>query len=276
LGTHLEVFEVKARALVSRSTRWETSARDMVEALAAATSRGEHTTRVPLFGDAREQMMRPLKVQISGQTTTLPARYRWTVSGAPREELKSIEKPKSAQPAPSPRPGAAVPRPGAAIRKRTPEPIVVAAAVAAAKEERAAAEAVAAPPESSTASVDKPAALLEEAEGQAKVAEAPTAIVEAAPAASSQPQPEEAEAPPAAREEGSAAPEKVEKAPAEAEEKPPAEEAEEPKAASPARAKLPLAKSPVGRVIFVLLLLAAAAAYFQWHDAMGCSVGGAP
>jgi hypothetical protein len=85
-GTHLEVFEVQARALGSRSSRWEAAARQLVEALEAATNRGEVTAKVPLFGDARQQAMRPLKVMIGDETTTLPSRTRWSVSGAPRED----------------------------------------------------------------------------------------------------------------------------------------------------------------------------------------------
>ncbi len=116
VGTQLEVFELQARALSSRSARWESSAREMAEALQGATARGDRTTRVPLYGEARQQMLRPLKIQMGADTFTLPARYRWTVIGQPREELKAPERPAAgqqpAQPTPSPpRTGPAVPRP---------------------------------------------------------------------------------------------------------------------------------------------------------------------
>jgi hypothetical protein len=268
LGTHLEVFEVKARALVSRSARWETSARDMVEALAAATSRGEHAARVPLFGDAREQMMRPLKVQIDGQTTTLPARYRWTVSGAPREELKSVEKPKGAQPAPSPRPGPAVPRPAAAFRKRTPEPVTVTGAVAVAEEAPAVAAAPAEARPETNVVAERPA-VVEDSDGQPEVAAA--ASVEEPSGAGA------AAAPPPARDEASPRAESGEKAPEQgAEEQRSRDQAGEAEPATPAKAKTPPPKASTARVIFVLLVLAAAMAYLRWHGAMGCFVGGAP
>jgi hypothetical protein len=124
-GTQLEVFEIQARALNSRSARWETSARDMANALQAATTKGERAARVPLYGEARQHMLRPLKVQMDNETQSLPARYRWTVIGQPREELRSpergaerAERAQPAQPTPSPpRSGPSVPRPQAALRR---------------------------------------------------------------------------------------------------------------------------------------------------------------
>ncbi len=128
-GTQLEVFELQVRALSGRSQKWEASARDIAEALQAAAAKSERTARVPLYGEARQQMMRQLKVQIGDDTVTLPARYRWTVMGQPREELKSAERPQPApavqipQPTPSPpRTGPAVPRPEPAAVRRSPKP----------------------------------------------------------------------------------------------------------------------------------------------------------
>jgi hypothetical protein len=265
-GTQLEVFEVQARALSSRSARWETSARDMVEALQAASSRGDRTARVPLYGEARQQMMRPLKVQMGDDTVTLPARYRWTVIGQPREELKSPERAQPAQPVPAqptpspPRTGPSVPRPQQATSRRSPKPGL-------------AAEGSSTPKQSSPTADGKPAEA-----AQATAAPEPDLKSEAKEAA-----PEvvgrEANGKPAA--------EHVERSPrpdeaaAPAPEEPAAQDDEEAAAATstdeangdrePAAAQSPrpaaAARSTGPRALLVLLVIATGVAvYIRWHE----------
>jgi hypothetical protein len=253
-GTQLEVFEVQARALASRSARWETSARDMVEALQAAASRGDRSARVPLYGEARQQMMRPLKVQIGDDTVTLPARYRWTVIGQPREELKSAERPQQAQvapaqPTPSPtRAGRAAPRPEPA--RRSPKPGL-------------AAEGSASPKQASPIVDELPE-------------NAPQATGGATPEAARQ----EANGEPAAQRVERSAPGEREEAAAEApaSDEPVARDAEEPAAAeeadrdrAPAAPRSPrpaaAARSTGPRALLLLLVIATSVAvYIRWHE----------
>jgi hypothetical protein len=102
-GTYLEVFEVQARALASRSARWAVPARNLVQILTLATRRREDTVEVPLFGEARREVLPPLEVQIAGKTVVLPELGRWTVKGPPNEELMGI-KPAVSQRVPRPTP----------------------------------------------------------------------------------------------------------------------------------------------------------------------------
>src|SRR5215472_2850747 len=126
-GTELDAFEEQARALASRSERWETSVRAMAHALARAGRRGEKTVRVPLFGEAREEVLRSIKVELGGKAVELPAWTRWTVHGAPRDEARP-EEPK-AKPAPSPEPSsvrpAASPAPSSVRPTPSPQPVSV-------------------------------------------------------------------------------------------------------------------------------------------------------
>jgi hypothetical protein len=288
VGTQLEVFELQARALSSRSARWESSAREIVETLQAAATRGDKTVRVPLYGEARQQMLRPLKVVLGGETHTLPARYRWTVIGQPREELKAPDRPPTTaqpivQPTPSPpRTGPAVPRPEPTTgMKRLPKqpggPLED--AVASTRTHAA----------SAASAASAPASAPDSAEARAK-ADAKPATEEAAPARHEQANGKE----PAQKE-----PEKKEpahEAPREAEGGPPAREvaaerrgapkaearedreeaaaAAEPRPATPSRRPARRTRRSGPSAIVVLLLLATAVAvYVRWHEDIARFVG---
>jgi hypothetical protein len=258
-GTQLEVFELQARALSSRSGRWESSARDIAEALQAAASRADRTARVPLYGEARQQMLRPLKIVLGGETITLPARYRWTVIGSPREELKAPDRPQQAQPivqpTPSPpRSGPAVPRPEPTSgMKRLPKqpggPVEDVVASSRRNTENAGASApesrdLATKADAKPATAEAAASQREEANGKPS-AEKPAREAEAAPAAEREA--ETREEAPAEREEAAASPEA--------------------RPAKSAQGPAPRARRSGPRVIVVLLVLATAVAvYVRWHE----------
>jgi hypothetical protein len=269
-GTQLEVFELQARALSSRSARWETSARDLVEALQSAAKGSERSVRVPLYGEARQQMLRPLKIVLGGETITLPARYRWTVIGQPREELKSLERPQSpspiAQPTPSPpRTGPSVPRPEPTTgMKRLPkQPGGPVEDVTASSRANAASAAASAPDskdakpkgETQPANAEAAPALREEANGKEPARKEPA---KEAPreAEKAKPSPEVA----SERDGG-----KPEKAAPEEREEPAA--AAKPQPATPSHAPAHGTRRSAPRAIVILLVLATAVAvYVRWHD----------
>jgi hypothetical protein len=89
VGTHLEVFEVQARALARRSARLEIRAREVVRALAAAERAGKDRATVPLYGEAEREELAPLQVRIGDETIELPAVRRWIVTGALHEEPRA-------------------------------------------------------------------------------------------------------------------------------------------------------------------------------------------
>ncbi len=99
-GTDMDAFEEQARTLANRAERWESAARAMAHALRIATQRGERNARVPMFGEAREEVLGSLRVELGGKAFELPAWKRWTVSGQPLESAKRAE-PK-VRPAPTP------------------------------------------------------------------------------------------------------------------------------------------------------------------------------
>lgn len=130
-GVDLDAFEQRARSLAEASTRWEASARRLVEALAAADASGRDSAQVPLYGEAKkESVSSSLDVHVGERTLTLEAPPRWTVKGAPREEAAT--RPYTA-------PSAAVERPAAVI-----EPARAAGVAARSEPERAASAAAAA------------------------------------------------------------------------------------------------------------------------------------
>jgi hypothetical protein len=265
-GTQLEVFELQARALSSRSARWESSARDLVEALQSAAKGSERTVRVPLYGEARQQMLRPLKIVLGGETITLPARYRWTVIGQPREELKSLERPPSpapiAQPTPSPpRTGPSVPRPEPTTgMKRLPKqpggPVEDVTASSRANAASAPDSKDAKPKaETKAANAEAAPALREEANGQEPVRKEPA---EEAPrdAEKAKPSAEVASARDGAKQEKAAPDERKE----------PAADAKR-KQAKPSRAPAHGTRRSAPRAIVILLVLATVVAvYVRWHE----------
>jgi hypothetical protein len=280
-GTQLEVFELQARALSSRSARWESSARDIADALQAAAGKSERTVRVPLYGEARQQMLRPLKILLGGETITLPARYRWTVMGQPREELKSPDRPQAAQsiaqPTPSPpRTGPAVPRPelGSGMKRLPKQPGGPVEDVMPTRANAANASGA-----SSAVSAASAAATLADSKDAGPKAESKPAITEAAPAAREEAKSQE----PARKEPAEEAPREAEKAKpspdgapardgAKGEEAPPKKRekpaaAAESKPAAPSRSPAKETRRSGPRAIVVLLVLATAAAvYVRWHE----------
>jgi hypothetical protein len=114
-GTYLEVFEVQARALASRSARWAAPARDLVQILMLAARRREEMAQVPLFGEARLEVFPALEVQIAGKTVVLRELRRWTVKGPPNEELIGIKPAIVAPRVPVPTPSSVQPEPPPAV-----------------------------------------------------------------------------------------------------------------------------------------------------------------
>ncbi len=121
VGTYLEVFEVQARALASRSARWASSARELARALTLATQRREDAVEVPLFGEARREVVPAIEIQIADKTVALPELRRWTVTGPPNPELvgtrTSVPVPRVAPPSTS-----SPPPPSTQTRSEAPAP----------------------------------------------------------------------------------------------------------------------------------------------------------
>jgi hypothetical protein len=99
-GTDLDAFEAKAQAFATASSRWEAAAASMPAALAAAEHKGERSTRVPLFGEARRDARPALALRVGGKPFALPERPLWTVVGPPREESRPAVAPGAAQAVP--------------------------------------------------------------------------------------------------------------------------------------------------------------------------------
>jgi hypothetical protein len=121
-GTDLEAFEKQSRTLADASARWAGAARQLADALAASTRRGESRAQVPLFGEARQETAPALEVSLKGKPLRLPAWSRWTASGAPRLQVevttKAAPSPSAPRVAAADAPRAAAKRSEAAVRKR--------------------------------------------------------------------------------------------------------------------------------------------------------------
>lgn len=126
VGTDLDAFEAKAQAFATASSRWETAAASMPAALAAAERKGERSTRVSLFGEARRDARPALALRVAGKPFTLPERPLWTVVGPPREESRPVVAPVAAQAVPTP----VAARPTVARPAPSPSPAKVAASPA--------------------------------------------------------------------------------------------------------------------------------------------------
>jgi hypothetical protein len=99
-GTDIEAFEAEASALAARVARWVTAAREIPEALAAASRRSKTTAAVPLFGEAIKETKPALDLLLGGKPLQLSPQPIWTVTGAPRIEEKPVAKPAPAPLAP--------------------------------------------------------------------------------------------------------------------------------------------------------------------------------
>ncbi|MGA3119261.1 MAG: hypothetical protein ABSF69_00695 [Polyangiaceae bacterium] len=86
LGTDLDAFDAKARALAAGSQRWASSGLPLAQAIADAVRLGQTFARVPLYGEARLESPTSLDVLVGGRVQRLPGRPLWTVKGTPREE----------------------------------------------------------------------------------------------------------------------------------------------------------------------------------------------
>ncbi|MEO6419460.1 MAG: hypothetical protein ABIP39_08650, partial [Polyangiaceae bacterium] len=75
----LEAFEKHAAALESRSDKHATLARSLAEVLAGAGAKEKLS--VPLYGEARREVLPALELDAGGKTIALPAKNRWVVSG---------------------------------------------------------------------------------------------------------------------------------------------------------------------------------------------------
>jgi hypothetical protein len=125
VGTDLDAFEAKAQSFATASSRWEAAAASMPAALAAAERKGERSTRVSLFGEARRDARPALALRVAGKPFTLPERPLWTVVGPPREESRPVVAPVVAQAVPTPvaaRPTVARPAPSPAPAKVAASP----------------------------------------------------------------------------------------------------------------------------------------------------------
>jgi hypothetical protein len=131
VGTDLDAFEAEATALAARAARWETAARQIPEALAAASRRSKTSAAVPLFGEAVKMTKPALDLVLGGKPLQLSPQPIWTVRGAPRAEDKPAAKPAPSR-TPSPAPARVAARPEAKSKpsidqpkvetKRTPSP----------------------------------------------------------------------------------------------------------------------------------------------------------
>jgi hypothetical protein len=103
-GTSLDTFDAAARSLTIESAHLDQAARELVEALAAASRSGSMSARVPLYGEALRSSRPALQVLIGGKLVKLPAQLLWTVTGPAREDVKgaSPEPPKAVRTHPPP------------------------------------------------------------------------------------------------------------------------------------------------------------------------------
>jgi hypothetical protein len=161
VGTHLEIFEVQARALSSRSARFEPRAREIVRVLEGAQREGKDRADVPLYGEAREEVLPSLQVRLGGETVELPPRRRWIVKGALREQPAKAEIPDTA---------------AAPVRARAPRPSEIPPSI---KPKEAEAKAAEAPAEAKTPEAPE----TPEEDDESSTAEAPRARPSIQPAA---------------------------------------------------------------------------------------------
>lgn len=105
----LEAFEKKAAALESGSDKHAGLARSVAEALAAAGTNDK--VKVPLYGEARREVLPAMEVEAGGKMIALPAKNRWLVSGVIVPEA-------------APQPAAAVAATAAVAKPVEPKPAV--------------------------------------------------------------------------------------------------------------------------------------------------------
>jgi hypothetical protein len=102
-GVDLDAFEAEVTANAETGKKHEAGAKQLAAALTSAN--GKTAVAVPLFGEAKADTQPTMEIVVDGASQTLPARTRWTVSGAIREESKPVEKPvekAAASPKPAP------------------------------------------------------------------------------------------------------------------------------------------------------------------------------